>query len=726
MHSMVMKVVDQASKKPTLSKTEFGSLLIASLKSRHGSKVSHIKKQRSMSNPSLKAIRSAISKKKVGCPSSKLSRKGARSRKLIRGKTMNKQVHLSSPKKAGVSDPRGQPAPTNCSEPNNKSAPKGTTKRKFKRRTLTERRNHKEGLDEPSRLQRRTRYLMIRMKMEQNLIDAYSGEGWKGHSREKIRPEKELLRARKQILKCKLGIRDAIHQLDLLSAVGCIEESVMAADGSVSHEHIFCAKCKSNEVVRDNDIILCDGTCNCAYHQMCLEPPLHTEHIPPGDQGWFCKFCERRMEIIDAMNAHLGTRFSMTCKWKDIFVEEAAAPDGGNILTLQEEWPSDDSADDDYDPERREKSMSGVGTDNNVSDSASSSTSIGWSSDDEALPESKRLQLEGMDFRSNSIYSNLDSGEPSDAEIVNGRRRRRAVDYRKLYDEMFGKDALVADQLSEDEDWGPSKRTRRGKESDAASTLMTFHQKEKNVEKAEVGEGKKELPQDSQVRRALSRIPPNAVEKLRQAFEENELPSRKVKQKLSEELGLEPGKVSKWFKNARYMALKSRKVDKATGTSDSTPMHSGEATDDVKKNTVDTEAVNDIETKPGLLTATTSKDVLPMKKLNSKHGSKENDLSRSQVGNSEMEADKFDDLSLKMLLNDKSKRGKSDSESSSSESAPWLAETEMERLCRAKDTIDKMKQILGSLPISKRRRSKARTLEERVVYVPIAELKEKL
>ncbi|CAN1811292.1 Pathogenesis-related homeodomain protein [Linum perenne] len=640
MHSMVMKVVDQASKKPTLSKTEFGSLLIASLKSRHGSKVSHIKKP--------------ISKKKVGCPSSKLSRKGARSRKLIHGKTMNKQVHLSSPKK-------GQPASANCSEPNDKSAPKGSTKRKFKRRTLTERRNHKEGLDEPSRLQRRTRYLMIRMKMEQNLIDAYSGEGWKGHSREKIRPEKELLRARKQILKCKLGIRDAIHQLDLLSAVGCIEESVMAADGSVSHEHIFCAKCKSNEVVRDNDIILCDGTCNCAYHQMCLEPPLHTENIPPGDQGWFCKFCERRMEIIDAMNAHLGTRFSMTCKWKDIFVEEAATPDGGNILTLEEEWPSDDSADDDYDPERREKSMSGAGTDNNVSDSASSSTSIGWSSDDEALPESKRLQLEGMDFRSNSIYSNLDSGEPSDAEIVNGRRRRRAVDYRKLYDEMFGKDAPVADQLSEDEDWGPSKRTRRGKESDAASTLMTFH-------------------------------------------------------------------VSKWFKNARYMALKSRKcqVDKATGTSDSTPMHSGEATDDVKKNTVDTEAVNDIETKPGLHTATTSKDVLPMKKLNSKYGSKENDLSKSQVGNSEMEADKFDDLSLKMLLNDKSKRGKSDSESSSSESAPWLAETEMERLCRAKDTIDKMKQILGSLPISKRRRSKAHTLEERVVYVPIAELKEKL
>lgn len=57
-------------------------------------------------------------------------------------------------------------------------------------------------------------------------------------SREKIRPDKELERAGKEILNCKLGLRDAVRQLDVLSSVGSMEEKVMAPDGSIHHDHV--------------------------------------------------------------------------------------------------------------------------------------------------------------------------------------------------------------------------------------------------------------------------------------------------------------------------------------------------------------------------------------------------------------------------------------------------------------------------------------------------------
>ena len=41
---------------------------------------------------------------------------------------------------------------------------------------------------------------------------------------------------------------------------------------------IFCAKCKVQDSGENNDIILCDGFCDRAFHQMCLVPPLETDN----------------------------------------------------------------------------------------------------------------------------------------------------------------------------------------------------------------------------------------------------------------------------------------------------------------------------------------------------------------------------------------------------------------------------------------------------------------
>lgn len=384
---------------------------------------------------------------------------------------------------------------------------------KVKRRKRRKRRKENLELDEASRLQRRTRYLLIKVKLEQNLIDAYSAEGWKGQSREKIKPEKELERAKKQILKCKLGIREAICQLDLLSSVGHIEDSAVAPDGSVHHEHIICAKCKLREAFPDNDIVLCDGTCNCAFHQKCLDPPLSTENIPPGDEGWFCRYCKSKMEILEATNAHLGTNFALDINWQDIFKEEAALLDGKeSLLCPEEEWPSDDSEDVDYDPEGREfhspNGMSGSGSDSGVDTSSSSSLR---SIEDDILFLSERLDKRHMGSEDN--IAGVESDEATDCEVLSGPRQRKAVDYIKLHDEMFGKNAVVSEQISEDEDWGPSRRKHRGRESIMESTIVPIGEKQGTSAEERTAEVKKK-PSSGRSKRPIFRFPRHVVEVL--------------------------------------------------------------------------------------------------------------------------------------------------------------------------------------------------------------------
>lgn len=38
--------------------------------------------------------------------------------------------------------------------------------------------------------------------------------------------------------------------------------------------------------------------------------------VPPDDEGWFCKFCKIRMEIIESTNVHLGTHFAVNSNWE--------------------------------------------------------------------------------------------------------------------------------------------------------------------------------------------------------------------------------------------------------------------------------------------------------------------------------------------------------------------------------------------------------------------------
>ncbi|KAJ0238315.1 Homeobox protein [Hirschfeldia incana] len=204
--------------------------------------------------------------------------------------------------------------------------------------------------DEYTRIKKKLRYFLNRINYEQNLIDAYSLEGWKGSSVEKLRPEKELERAKKEILKRKVKIRELFQHLDTLCAEGSLPESLFDSGGEISSEDIFCAKCGSKELPIDNDIILCDGFCDRGFHQYCVEPPLRKEDIPPDDESWLCPGCDCKDYSFDMLNESLGTKLSVSDSWEKVFPEAAAAMAGGD-QTLDCDLPSDDSEDEEYDPD---------------------------------------------------------------------------------------------------------------------------------------------------------------------------------------------------------------------------------------------------------------------------------------------------------------------------------------------------------------------------------------
>lgn len=76
---------------------------------------------------------------------------------------------------------------------------------------------------------------------------------------------------------------------------------------------------------------------------------------------------------------------------------------------------------------------------------------------------------------------------------------------------MFGKNASEYDQVSEDEDWGPTTRKRKARETNAASTLMTLGETDNKIS-IETLPDVKEEQLSKKSKRPIFRLPHDAVE----------------------------------------------------------------------------------------------------------------------------------------------------------------------------------------------------------------------
>ncbi|KAL5098186.1 hypothetical protein RYX36_002513 [Vicia faba] len=296
---------------------------------------------------------------------------------------------------------------------------------------------------------------------------------------------------------------------------------------------------------------------------------------------------------------------------------------------------------------------------------------------------------------------------------------------------MFGKDAQY-EQLSEDEDWGPVKRPRTAKESDAVNTLMALHEienKHQNNENKHLNnENNGRIRGNSAgIKRPCFRIPHDAVEKLRQAFAENELPPKSVKDALSKELGLDAAKVNKWFKNARYSALKTRKYREGGKQLQS-------FTSKTSKDCTSQQVQEDEILKPKVKKITVIRSVKKCESVTGKEKSKASSSLlkkkkpeippplREKNGNKDSMEDNGD-VSLMKLLKERKRKVSFAFEGDSKE-----AELELERLTKLKMKVDRLKQRLTQVQNYRSKGSEDVVClnEPSIMYVPVAELREKV
>ncbi|XP_042009772.1 pathogenesis-related homeodomain protein-like [Salvia splendens] len=375
----------------------------------------------------------------------------------------------------------------------------------------------KTTVSEFSRKKNHLRYLLHKISYEQNLIDAYSAEGWRGQSLEKLKPEKELEKAKSRILNFKLKIRALFQSLDQSLVMGKLPEALFDARGEIDSEDIFCAKCGSKDLTLDNDIILCDGACERGFHQFCLEPPLLKADIPPGDESWLCPGCDCKADCIDMLKDVQEKKISIIDSWEKIFPEAAAAASGkkmdessglssddsedeeydpdkpdssekveGNESSSDESssfaasddlaasnnnekylgLPSDDSEDDDFNPSAPNQDNQ-VKQDNSSSDFSSDSEDLGALIEDEtATSEDHKQKSQGFSEeistvgrkKRQSLKDELSYLAEASAEPLSRKRHVERLDYKKLNDETYGDSA--SDSSDEDFDDTIRKRTK--------------------------------------------------------------------------------------------------------------------------------------------------------------------------------------------------------------------------------------------------------------------------
>ncbi|KAA3463527.1 homeobox protein HAT3.1 [Gossypium australe] len=555
-----------------------------------------------------RVLRSKPQEKSKATESSKKSTATESSKKSTATESSKKSTATESSKKSTATESSKKSTATNKQQ-----------KRKKRKREKEKKEEKKEVSDEYLRIRKHLRYLLNRISYERSLIAAYSAEGWKGLSLEKLKPEKELQRAASEILRRKLKIRDLFQRIESLCTEGRLAESLFDSEGEIDSEDIFCALCGSKDIPANNDIILCDGACDRGFHQYCLQPPLLKEDIPPDDEGWLCPGCDCKFDCIELVNESQGTNFSLEDSWEKVFPEAALAAGGQNqdpnyglpsddsddndynpdisendekdqedesssdesdFTSTSDEvevpakvdpylgLPSDDSEDDDYNPDGPDQDNDNVTKSESLSsDFSSDSDDLGamlvdissqkghLSNGSSRKSKSKKPKLGGKKSLNSEVLTTMEPASGEDDATVSEKRSIPRLDYKRLYDETYGN---VPSSSSDDEDWNDGTAPRKKKKRNAEVATTSANGNASPTGSVSVSNGLKKNPGEK-------RAPRRSANGLKQNRGEQHTPKRSANGlKQNPEEDHTPRRCTRKKSNQKGTAKSPAKLPKAT------------------------------------------------------------------------------------------------------------------------------------------------------------------
>ncbi|KAE8786532.1 Homeobox protein HOX1A [Hordeum vulgare] len=232
------------------------------------------------------------------------------------------------------------------------------------------------------------------------------------------------------------------------------------------------------------------------------------------------------------------------------------------------ELPSDDSEDDDFDPEGRNSSEDQKAKTNSdesdfTSDSDDFCAEISKScGKDEVLAPSFADPTAGVDIMEAELEQ--DSVLPSSS-----RRQVGRLNYKKLYDEAYGKETTDS---SDEEEWSGHSTCPNGNPEDSDTDSLAGSLKPAKTRRARGGRQNNErTPQSERHSGSVSEQHPEVLhsngtsstarkkrygpivnQKLKAYFEKEPYPSRPAKESLAQELGLTFHQVTRWFSSTRH------------------------------------------------------------------------------------------------------------------------------------------------------------------------------